>query len=72
VSVDSQVNASSTLGGYTDTNATPSQLVARNSNPHASAGFVMNVTFWVLPNNYYRVLAVSGSVTGVNEWIEWT
>ena len=54
-----------TMTAYSDAGNPPTTVVAKTALSGGGAQTV-GLTFWVLPNNYYKVDAAS-----VNYWIEW-
>jgi len=64
------ISATLTIGNgllvFTDP-ATPPTLVAAQGTNNTAATWNQSFSFWVLPLNYYKVVAVSG----INNWIEW-
>lgn len=56
------------VNAYSDTPSTPAVIVQSNSIP--SAGFVVPLSFIVLPNYYYKVVVPTGTPT-LNGWTEW-
>ena len=65
-----QVPAGQAIFGYTDSSSSPTQIVAGQTNASTSATDNMSVSFWVLPNNYFKVTCSSGGSVFV--WTEWT
>lgn len=56
-----------TIAAFTDSTSNPTTQVNNATNASTSTGNV-NVTFWVLPGNYYKIAGSGGSL-GV--WTEW-
>ncbi len=66
----------------TNTNASVFYLATDANNPPVQSvsaftitanGYVITLSGWVLPNNYYRIVKLSGlGVGSVTEWIEWS
>jgi hypothetical protein len=54
-----------TIIGYSDSSASPTTVVS-NAGLNTGGTQTVGVTFWVLPNNYYKV--VGGTIS---YWIEW-
>jgi hypothetical protein len=52
---------------FTDSTTNPAQGVASASSFYAGGGSNLTCSFWVLPNNYYKVTGAST----INFWIEW-
>jgi hypothetical protein len=68
-----QVTISATNGGvtaFTDAANPPTNPVAIVGNSYSVAASLI-ATFWVLPNNYYRVAVTAGSA-GLQNWWEWS
>lgn len=54
------------IQAFTDSNSSPSTQVSQNS--AAGVTFTTNLTFVVLPNNYYKVVSVNHNLTFWTEW----
>ena len=67
------LNAQSQGGNYdvySDSNSTPSTKIVEVSQQVYANTLALQFTFWVLPGNYYQVVAASGS-PGIDTWTEW-
>ncbi len=68
------VNAGSGLSSaqaITDSSSSPTTVMASTTTPTGASGiFVLSMSFVVLPNNYYKVIQYTGTVT-LQNWAEW-
>lgn len=55
---------------YTDSSASPTTVVGNTYNNSATVSVDQQLSFWVLPGNYYKVTVVLTTVV-LSVWVEW-
>ncbi len=70
VNVDVNLSASSSINIYSDGLPAPTTIVGGAGTPGTVALLRQTVSFWILPNAFYKVSS-SGTVT-INNWAEWS